>query len=65
MSADNSVIFDFETLSVDVNQGVVLSLGLLTYNSFRLNSDELYSYDELLEKTKYMKFSRLLHANDD
>ena len=56
MSADNSIIFDFETLSVDVNQGVVLSLGLLTYNSFRLNSDELYSYDELLGKTKYMKF---------
>lgn len=55
MSADNSVIFDFETLSTDVNQGVVLSLGLLTYTSSRFVNDP-YTYDELLENTKYMKF---------
>jgi len=53
---DNCVIFDFETLSTDVNQGVVLSLGLLTYSDTRFSSEIPYSYDELLENSKYMKF---------
>jgi hypothetical protein len=55
MSADDCVIFDFETLSSDVNRGVVLSIGLLTYTSGRFSNDP-YTYEELLENTKYMKF---------
>ena len=55
MSADDCVIFDFETLSSDVNRGVVLSIGLLTYTSSRFSNDP-YTYEELLENTKYMKF---------
>tara|TARA_B110000495_G_C23038822_1_gene621667 strand:+ start:2715 stop:3326 length:612 start_codon:yes stop_codon:yes gene_type:complete len=53
---DNCVIFDFETLSTDVNQGVVLSIGLLSYSDTRFSSEIPYSYDELLENSKYMKF---------
>ena len=49
------MIFDFETLSTDRVNGVVLSLALLVYNPNRFNETDQYSYSELLENTKFIK----------
>ena len=52
---DNAVIYDFETLSQDQVNGVVLSCALLTFNRDVLQ-DNLYTYEGLLSKTKFIKF---------
>ncbi len=50
-----SVIYDFETLSSDSSDGVVLSLAALSFNEDRY-LDNPYTYDELLGLCKYIKF---------
>lgn len=49
------VIFDFETLSVDRVNGVVLSMAMLNYSEERFVSKP-YKYDELIEKCSLIKF---------
>ena len=51
-----SIIFDFETLSTDRVNGVVLSLALLEFKEERFTENTAYSYTELLEMSRYIKF---------
>lgn len=53
---DDCIIFDFETLSSKPHDGVVLSFAMLSYAEVRFNSDHPYSYHELLENCKFIKF---------
>jgi hypothetical protein len=54
----NAVIYDFETLSQNPIDGVVLCMALVTFDSTRFfKAGDLYTYDELLHKTKYIKFN--------
>lgn len=55
MSTDNCIIFDFETMSQDPQTGVVLSFAMISYSDSRFCEKE-YSYDELLGKSKFIKF---------
>lgn len=52
---DNCTIFDFETLSQKPHNGVVISMAMLNYAEVRFSSMP-YTYEELLEKTHYIKF---------
>jgi hypothetical protein len=52
------VIYDFETLSNVPSNGVVTSFALLTFSESRYVSNP-YSYDELLDSTRYIKFDVL------
>jgi hypothetical protein len=49
------VIYDFETLGQDQRKSVVTSLALLSFSEKRYVSNP-YTYNELLENTKYIKF---------
>ena len=49
------VIYDFETLSQDTQNGVVTSLALLSFSEKRY-IDNPYTYEELLENCAYIKF---------
>ena len=51
------MIFDFETLSTDRVNGVVLSLAILVYDETRFNEKQQYSYTELLEGSRFIKFN--------
>ena len=44
-----AIIFDFETLSVDRVNGVLLSMAVIEFEESRFNPKEQYSYTELLE----------------
>jgi hypothetical protein len=52
---NESVIYDFETLGQDQRKSVVTSFALLSFSEKRYVSDP-YTYNELLENTKYIKF---------
>lgn len=52
------VIYDFETLSNVPSNGVVTSFALLTFSESRYAKSP-YSYDELLDSTRYIKFDVL------
>ena len=54
--AYSSVIFDFETLSKNPVNGVIVSCAMLEFQESRFTSLFPYTYDELLEKTGYIKF---------
>jgi len=57
MSKD-CIIYDFETLSQNPNNGVVLCVAGLRFNEDRFISDnEPYEYKELLDSAQFMKFS--------
>lgn len=49
------VIYDFETLSQDQRRGVVTSFAMLSFSEKRYVSDP-YTYEELLDACKYIKF---------
>lgn len=49
-------IFDFETLSTDKVNGVVLSLAKLTVDEDKLNSSQPYKFLELVSMTQEIKF---------
>ena len=51
----DTLIFDFETLSQNPIDGVVVSLALLTFSENTMLRNG-YSYEELLENTKFVKF---------
>lgn len=53
---NNAVIYDIETLSQDQHRGVILNMALLTFNMGRVQRGHDYTYDELLEQTKLIKF---------
>jgi hypothetical protein len=53
---DNACIYDFETLSQDQVNGVVLSMAMLNFSEMRFNGDNPHTYEELLEKTHIIKF---------
>lgn len=59
---NNCVIYDFETLGQDQRKSAVLSLALLSYDESRFTENE-YSYDELLNNCKYIKFNVDEQAN--
>lgn len=50
-----NTIFDFETMSQDPVNGVVLSLAMLNYDPNRF-VDKPYTYQELVDDAKYIKF---------
>lgn len=52
----SSVIFDFESLSSDPVRACALNMALLSFDEERLGSDNPYTYDELLDNVKYIKF---------
>lgn len=52
-----SLIYDFETLSQDPLTGVAVSLAYTLFDYDRLSSDEPYTYQELLDRTKTVKLS--------
>lgn len=52
---DNCLIYDFETMSQDPVDGVVVSIATLNYSEKRFTHMP-YTYDELLSNTKYLKF---------
>jgi len=53
---DNSVIFDFETLSTDRVNPVVLSFAMLNFSESRMLGDMPHTFEELLDKVDYIKF---------
>lgn len=53
---DDCVIYDFETLSQNPDDGVAVSLAALTYSESRF-IDNPYGYFELVEDAKYVKFA--------
>lgn len=53
---NDSCIFDFETLSQEQTNGVVLSMALLNYCESRFVGDMAYTFDELVENTHTIKF---------
>jgi hypothetical protein len=52
---DNAIILDFETLSVNKDKGVVLSLAFLNFEIKKV-TEAKYDYDALVEKAQYIKF---------
>lgn len=55
-SKDNCVVIDFETLSVDRVNGVVLSMALLNFDTKVLTSQKPYEYEFLVQKAQFIKF---------
>lgn len=53
---NNACIFDFETLSQEQTNGVVLSMAMLNFAESRFVSDIAYTFDELVENTHTIKF---------
>jgi len=53
----DSVIFDFETLSLDRAQCVISCVAGIRFNEDRYLSDDPYSFTELVEAADFMKFS--------
>ena len=51
-----SIIYDFETLSQNMFTGAVVSLACLEFDSSRFERGAGYTYEELLENTKTIKF---------
>lgn len=54
--AKNSVIFDFETLSLDRFRCVITCVAGLEFDEDRYTSDEPYTFDELTEAAHFAKF---------
>ena len=55
---NNACIYDFETLSQDPINGVVLSMAMLSFAESRFTNPEMaYTYDELVSSTHFIKFS--------
>lgn len=52
---NDCIIYDFETLSTNPVDGVVTSLALLTFSEARYTTQP-YTYEELLDTCKYIKF---------
>ena len=57
MSGTRHVIFDFETLSQDPVNGVVVSMAMLNFNELRFTSENKYIYGELVSDAKFIKFN--------
>ena len=53
---DTCVIYDFETMSQNPVDGVVVSFAMASYDPQRFANDNPYTYQEILDKTHYMKF---------
>lgn len=49
-------IYDFETLSNDAFNGVVLNIAAIKFDEKRFNSNP-YTFEELVDSAKYMKFN--------
>jgi len=56
MNTDNSLIFDFETLSQDAQTCAVISCAVLAFDSRVFSQESPYTYGDLLSKSKYLKF---------
>ena len=54
---NNCIIYDFETLGKNPRESVVLSMAALPFTEERFISDNPYTYEELLNSTKYIKFN--------
>jgi hypothetical protein len=57
LKMSNSIIFDFETLSTDRYNCVVVSLAALKFSEDNFTSENGYSFDELVESAKLIKFN--------
>lgn len=53
---NDACIFDFETLSQEQTNGVVLSLAMLNFCEVRFVGEYAYTFDELVESTHTIKF---------
>ena len=49
------VIYDFETLSTDVYRGVIVNIAGTQFDETRFKTNP-YTFDELVDNTKLMKF---------
>lgn len=56
MTYNNSLIYDFETLSQNQVKGVVVSVAILPFNMARVTHGKDYTYEELLDSCLVMKF---------
>ena len=54
---NNCIIYDFETMDNNPRESVVLSMAALPFNEDRFISDNPYTYEELLNSTKFIKFN--------
>ena len=54
---NNACIFDFETLSQEQTNGVVLSMAMTNFAESRFTSDIPYTFEELVENTHTIKFN--------
>lgn len=54
---NNACIFDFETLSQEQTNGVVLSMAMLNFAESRFTGDNAYTFDELVNNTHTIKFN--------
>ena len=54
---NNACIFDFETLSQEQTNGVVLSMAMLNFAECRFIGDNAYTFDELVQNTQMIKFN--------
>ena len=52
---NNCIIYDFETLSQDQQKGVVTSFAMISFSEKRY-VDNPYTYEELIDISKYIKF---------
>ena len=50
-------IYDYETLSTDVRNCVIVNVAAMNVTSSRFISDVPYTYEDLLNKTRYMKLN--------
>lgn len=54
---NNACIYDFETLAQDQMRGVVVSMAMLSFAESRFtNPDIAYTYEELVDSAKFIKF---------
>ena len=54
---NNACVFDFETLSQEQTNGVVVSMAMLNFAESRFTSDTMaYTFSELVENTHMIKF---------
>ena len=56
LKMSNSIIFDFETLSTNRYNCVVVSLAALKFSEDNFTSGNGYSFNELVESAKLIKF---------
>lgn len=53
---DNCVIYDFETLGQHQKHSAVVCMAMITFNESYYTTSDAYTYEELVDKAKFIKF---------